>query len=188
MTKQDKLNNEISNLLSNKNNKEFYEFIKFTVNKFSELYNKDKNKDEIYLMTFKEVNKIYKLQPKKRHRRVIPECELCMGRKLDTLQCTRRRLSGQEYCKSHMKKLTNGRIDKPLTKPQSSGKRGRKRKTQIDPKYFDDDYKTLFPCVIEGKKYLSDIDNNIFEFLTNNKEKVKFLGILTLEGKIESKK
>ena len=34
MTKQDKLNNEIANLLSNKNNKEFYEFIKFTVNNF----------------------------------------------------------------------------------------------------------------------------------------------------------
>jgi len=175
----------------NKINKEMYELVKFTLNKFTEIYNSNKmtnkNKDDVYYKTFLEVTKVFKIQPKKRDRRHIPDNQVCMGRKLDTLQCTRRRLPGKEYCKSHAKKLTNGRIDEPIKKPTNTGKRGRKRKNKIDNKYFDDNYKTLFPCVIEGKKYLSDIQNNIFKFIDETQESVKFLGVLNLEGKIESK-
>ena len=164
--------------------------MKFTITKYCEISKNSNNSkiDEGSLYDiFKEVNKVFKVQPKKRHRRIIPECQLCMGRKLDSLQCTRRRLPGQEYCKSHMKKLTNGRIDKPQNKAASNNKRGRKRKVKIDAKYYDSNYSTFFPCVIEGEKYLSDINNNIFKFIGENNEKIKFLGVLTLEGKIEKK-
>jgi len=170
----------------NKTNKELYDLVKFTLNKFAELHKPNISKEDMYYNIFKEVNKHYKIAPKKRQRRIIPENNLCMGRKLDTLQCTRRRLNGKEYCKSHCKKLTNGRIDAPIEKPRIVGKRGRKRKTQIDPKYFDENYKTFFPCVIEGEKYLSDINNHIFKFVTGDNTKVKYLGILSLDGKIES--
>ena len=175
-----------TNIGLNKTNKELYDLVKFTVNKFTELHKPNISKEDMYYNIFKEVNKHYKIAPKKRQRRIIPENNLCMGRKLDTLQCTRRRLNGKEYCKSHCKKLTNGRIDAPVDKPRTVGKRGRKRKTQIDPKYFDDNYKTFFPCVIEGKKYLSDINNHIFEFVEGDNTKVRYLGILSLDGKIES--
>lgn len=175
----------------NKINKEMYDLVKFTLNKFTELHNSKKanckSKEDLYYKTFLEVIKVFKIQPKKRDRRHIPENQVCMGRKLDTLQCTRRRLPGSEYCKSHAKKLTNGRIDEPVKKSPSSGKRGRKRKNKIDNKYFDDNYKTLFPCVIKGEKYLSDIQNNIFKFVDEKQESVKFLGVLSLEGTIDKK-
>ena len=170
-----------------KTNKELYNLVKLTLTKYNEIKKINKNSEEIYYEIFKEVNKIYKLQPKKRHRRIIPECQLCMGRKLDTLQCTRRRLQGKEYCKSHLKKLTNGRIDSPLKKSPTSNKRGRKRKNKIDSRYYDQNYKTFFPCVIEGEKFISDINNNIFKFVDDKKEKIEYLGVLTLEGKIEKK-
>jgi hypothetical protein len=170
----------------NKTNKELYDLVKFTLNKFAELHEPNISREDMYYNIFKEVNKHYKIAPKKRQRRIIPENNLCMGRKLDTLQCTRRRLNGKEYCKSHCKKLTNGRIDAPVEKPRVIGKRGRKRKTQIDPKYFDENYKTFFPCVIKGEKYLSDINNHIFKFIEGDNTKVKYLGVLSLDGKIES--
>lgn len=175
-----------------KTNKELLNLIKFTIKKYIELSqqnnnSQNQNSEEFNYNIFKEVNKIYKIQPKKRHRRIIPECQLCMGRKLDSLQCTRRRLPGKEYCKSHMKKLTNGRIDDPPKKSPTSNKRGRKRKIKIDDRYYNQNYKTFFPCVIKGEKYISDIDNNIFKFVDESKEKIKYLGVLTLEGDIEKR-
>ena len=178
---QSKVNSELQ---LDKNNKELFNLVKFTILKYCELNQNIQVNENSFYNIFKEVNKVFKVQPKKRHRRIIPECQLCMGRKLDSLQCTRRRLPGQEYCKSHMKKLTNGRIDKPQNKPLTNNKRGRKRKNKIDLKYYDDNYKTFFPCVIEGKKYISDINNNIFEFIDQNNEKIRYLGVLTLEGSI----
>ena len=119
----------------NKINKEMYELVKFTLNKFTEIYNSNKitnkNKDDVYYKTFLEVTKVFKIQPKKRDRRHIPDNQVCMGRKLDTLQCTRRRLPGKEYCKSHAKKLTNGRIDEPIKKPTNTGKEGENEKIKL---------------------------------------------------------
>ena len=186
--------NEVeNNTESNKTDKEYFELIKYALDKFLSIISTDinstnikiNNKEEIYKKVFLEVNKSFKIQSIKKQRRSIPSNQLCMGRKLDNLQCTRRRLNGKEYCKSHFNKLTNGRIDSPSKKPTTTGKRGRKRKVKIDDKYNDENYKTFFPCVIKGKKYLSDIENNIFEFVNEEKDKIKYLGVLTLEGKIE---
>ena len=139
------------------------------------------NKDLINII-FSDTIKRYKINSKKRNRRVIDKDCMCMGRKLDTLQCTRRRLPGHDYCLSHVKNRPNGRIDEEIVIKKSKGKRGRKRKNNYDPKQNDEKYSTLWENVIDNEKYLIDINNNVFTF---DLTKPKFLGIKNLEGKIE---
>ena len=100
------------------------------------------------------INKKYNITPKKRNRKHIPTCDMCMGRKIDGLQCTRRRLPNMEYCKSHCRKLPNGRVDQPNPAPKVKAKRGRKRKIEFDPRQNDDEYATLWEKILEGEKYL----------------------------------
>jgi hypothetical protein len=39
---------------------------------------------------------------------------ICLGRKIDGTQCTRKKYNNNDFCKNHMKKLPNGRVDIPL--------------------------------------------------------------------------
>tara|TARA_B100000902_G_C27299043_1_gene911713 strand:+ start:1854 stop:2477 length:624 start_codon:yes stop_codon:yes gene_type:complete len=128
------------------------------------------------------INKKYNITPKKRNRKHIPTCDMCMGRKIDGLQCTRRRLPNMEYCKSHCRKLPNGRVDQPNPAPKVKAKRGRKRKIEFDPRQNDDEYATLWEKILEGKKYLVDIKGHVF---TYQNEKLTYIGNKTLEGKID---
>jgi len=41
---------------------------------------------------------------------------ICLGRKIDGAQCTRKKYNNNEFCKNHIKKLPNGRVDIPLEK------------------------------------------------------------------------
>ena len=41
---------------------------------------------------------------------------ICLGRKIDGTQCTRKKYNNNDFCKNHIKKLSNGRIDIPLEK------------------------------------------------------------------------
>jgi hypothetical protein len=41
---------------------------------------------------------------------------ICLGRKIDGTQCTRNKYNNNDFCKNHIKKLSNGRIDIPLDK------------------------------------------------------------------------
>ena len=105
-----------------------------------------------------------------------------MGRKIDGLQCTRRRLPNSEYCKSHSRKLPNGRVDQPNPVPKVKAKRGRKRKVEFDPRQNDNEYATLWEKILEGEKYLVDIKGHVF---TYQNEKLTYIGNKTLEGKID---
>jgi len=41
---------------------------------------------------------------------------ICLGRKIDGTQCTRMKYNNNDFCKNHIKKLSNGRVDIPLDK------------------------------------------------------------------------
>jgi hypothetical protein len=128
------------------------------------------------------ISKKYNITPKKRNRKHIPTSDMCMGRKIDGLQCTRRRLPNSEYCKSHCRKLPNGRVDQPNPIPKVKAKRGRKRKVEFDPRQNDNEYATLWEKILEGEKYLVDIQGHVF---TYQDEKLTYIGNKTLEGKIK---
>lgn len=42
---------------------------------------------------------------------------ICLGRKIDGKQCTRKKYNNSDFCKNHIKKLSNGRVDVPITEP-----------------------------------------------------------------------
>ena len=110
-----------------------------------------------------KIIKEYNGNNKKRYKKNMPPDTLCLGRKLDTKQCSRKKHNGTEFCKSHSRKLSNGRIDQPL-QIISKSKRGRKRKVQFDPRQYDNEYITLWEDIIEGYKVLVDNNNNIYSF------------------------
>lgn len=121
------------------------------------------------------INKIgVKFGVKKRNRRILPKDLQCMGRKLDFKQCTRGRIDGTEYCKSHKNKLKYGRIDDELEyKPVK--KRGRRKKS-INSK---NNYVYTNIHKIGGVDYLVETTTNyVFTFDMNNP---KFLGIMDNE-------
>jgi len=100
---------------------------------------------------------------KKRCKKVINLDMICIGRKLDNKQCTRKKHNDSDFCKSHFIKLSNGRIDQP-TQINLRNKRGRKRKVEFDPRQYDNEYITLWEDIINGEKVLIDINNNIYTF------------------------
>lgn len=109
-----------------------------------------------------EVNDMTKVK-KKRVRRVIPDNMRCMGRKIDGLRCTRSRITGYEFCRSHCKSLPNGKInDGKIIKPKTS-KRGRKKKYENN-----DDYLKVYKKTIDGEQYF--IDENQYIYTTNLNE------------------
>lgn len=109
----------------------------------------------------------YTTNLKKRNKKNIDQSLICLGRKLDNKQCSRRKHEGSDFCKSHLRKLSNGRVDQPLV-PVTKNKRGRKRKVQFDPRQYDNEYVTLWEDLIDGHKVLVDNNNNVYTFnLTN---------------------
>lgn len=175
------------NMLSD-NNREMYDLCNYITNLLLheiQHINANTTKSEIVSMIYDATIKRFKyMKPKKRNRKVINKENMCMGRKLDYLQCTRKRLPGQEYCLSHVKNRPNGRIDHEHIIKKSKGKRGRKRKNNYDPKLNNKEYLTMWEVIINNEKYLCDKNHNIYSFDTN---KPKYLGKMTLDNKIESK-
>ena len=104
---------------------------------------------------------------KKRNRRVLPAEFQCMGRKLDSKQCTRGKRDNSDYCKSHENKLPFGRIDEPF-KGKEVKNRGRKKRDKHN------DFIATHVEIIEGKNYLVDDNNFVYTFNINNPE---FMGI-----------
>lgn len=118
-----------------------------------------------------DLNKVgIKLGLKKRNRRVLPPDKQCMGRKLDSKQCTRGRYKeGSEFCKSHDNKLPLGRIDDEYVQKEPS-QRGRKKKnSKKSSEYILTRIKTIGEI-----NYLVDDRNFVYSFDTNNP---RFLGI-----------
>ena len=62
-------------------------------------------------------------------------------------------------------------------------KRGRKRKVELNDKYKNNDYITMWPEIWEGKKILIDKNNNIYTFDIKNP---KYLGEKMLNNKLKT--
>jgi hypothetical protein len=118
---------------------------------------------------------------KKRCKKIVSNELICLGRKLDNKQCTRKKHNGSEFCKSHLVKLSNGRIDQPIT-VAIRNKRGRKRKVEFDPRQYDNEYITLWEDIINGEKVLLDNNNNIYTFDLINPQ---YLGKKTIDLKLD---
>jgi hypothetical protein len=118
---------------------------------------------------------------KKRCKKVVSGDLICLGRKLDNKQCTRKKHNGTEFCKSHLIKLSNGRIDQ-ANNVVVRNKRGRKRKVEFDPRQYDNEYLTLWEDIINGEKVLLDGNNNIYTFDLENPQ---YLGKKTIDTKLD---
>ena len=123
----------------------------------------------------------YQIVSRRRNKKNIGSEEMCMGRKIDNQRCSRRRINGTCYCKSHNKRLPNGCINDPIPPPKEKAKRGRKRKIEFNKKQFDPNYITLWEDIIDGKRLLVDSFNNVYSYDT---EKPVYLGTKTLDSKI----
>ena len=118
----DALLNKTLNGLDNKNFKNMY-YISYKilfgfVEKLKEDDKIDIDKQDLENFIEKDFNEImqkFTNNLKKRNRKTLQNELRCMGRKIDGKQCTRRKKNGCEYCQSHYKKLTNGRIDDDST-------------------------------------------------------------------------
>jgi len=130
-----------------------------------------------------EIGKTFSIIQKKKSTRVkLHDSEMCVGRKIDNLRCTRRKLNKSEFCKAHNNKLVNGRYDKNIETPKKTpNKRGRKRKVNIDPKQYNDDYITLWEDCVDGEKRLVDKFSNVYTIDVN---KPVYLGKKSLDGKL----
>lgn len=81
-------------------------------------------------------------------------CNKCLARKQDGLQCTRNKKNNSDYCGKHINNRKYGRIDDNNNKDQKY------EKTHIE--------------MINGNNYLIDEDNYVY---TNNIENPKLIGI-----------
>lgn len=87
---------------------------------------------------------------KRKKNRILDKNELCMAKKADGHQCTRRRKDGKEFCGKHMNNLKFGRIDD-------------------DDKYNDTSkYIKTTQEKIDGVDYLVDSNNVVYSFDKNN--------------------
>ena len=87
---------------------------------------------------------------KRKKNRILDKNELCMAKKADGHQCTRRRKDGKEYCGKHLNNLKFGRIDD-------------------DDKYNDTSkYIKTTQEKIDGVDYLVDSNNVVYSFDKNN--------------------
>ena len=109
-----------------------------------------------------DFNVFNKKRPRKKNKTVTKE-DLCMARKADSLQCTRRRKSGCDFCGKHVGNLKHGRIDDTDEYSNSD-------------KFIHCSIKT-----INGTQYLIDQNNIVY---TNDVENPSILGKLSSDGKI----
>uniref|UniRef100_A0A6C0F0F4 WRC domain-containing protein n=1 Tax=viral metagenome TaxID=1070528 RepID=A0A6C0F0F4_9ZZZZ len=118
---------------------------------------------------------------KKRCKKAINIETICLGRKLDGKQCTRKKHIDSDFCKSHLIKLSNGRIDQD-NNTKICNKRGRKRKVEFDPRQYDNEYITLWEDIINGQKVLIDSNSNIY---TYDLKAPRYIGKKTVNTKLD---
>ena len=87
------------------------------------------------------------------------KCTICMAKKADGFQCTRRKKPGGDYCGKHIKKLKFGRIDDELRYSDKS-KYIKTKRENIDGEYYlVDDQNLVYSCskthpLLLGKKVI----------------------------------
>jgi len=99
---------------------------------------------------------------KKNSRRIIPDNKRCLGRKIDGLRCTRSKILNNDFCRSHLKSLPNGRVDDGKTINQKPLKRGRKKKYKKYEKNTND-YICVYKKKINNCTYLLDEENYVYK-------------------------
>ena len=152
-------NNILDILCSNFNNK-----LTEIIDSIATEYNLDKEKlISKYIGDVSDISEILDDKKKKRKKnKVLNSEELCMAKKADNNQCTRRRKPNCDYCGKHQNNLKFGRID--------------------DEEKFNDNSKYIRTLHerIGGEDYLID-DNNIL--YTFDKENPTVLG-RKVDGKV----
>jgi len=101
---------------------------------------------------------------KRKQNKKLAENELCMARKADNAQCTRRRKDGSEFCGKHCNNLKFGRFD------------------DIEKYSNNDDYIKCESKQIDGHDYLWDKNTNIV--YTYDVDNPKIIGKLDSNGKL----
>lgn len=119
---------------------------------------------------------------KRKGKKHIPVDELCMARKTDLQQCTRRKLKESDYCTAHNKKLVMGRIDEPC--PINRIKYKNRRKANVI-KVQHTDLLSTYLGVINRQKFLIDSYNRVYYYNSANPEDTCYIGIYNLEGSID---
>jgi hypothetical protein len=140
--------------------------IKNILDSISEEYNLDKTKLYDKYLNKNIADSEIKIEVKKKKRKKITKLnndELCMARKADGLQCTRRRKDTLEFCGKHCKNLKFGRID-DKTKYSNNKEFLKTREEKID-----------------GKNYLIDDKNIVYNYDINNPI---IIGKLNPDGKL----
>jgi len=138
--------------------------------------------DELLNEHLPEKIRLHNLLIKRKNRRNLPMTEMCMGRKLDMQQCTRRRQDNYEYCASHTKKLKMGRIDEPFPSELLKGKRGRRKKQLVNV-----EHQNCIPTyleVINRQKFLIDDYGRVYYYNEANPQDTCYIGVQTLSGDI----
>lgn len=125
----------------------------------------NENIDKILKNVLPNISKKYTVITKRRNRKLIPTSDMCMGRKIDGNQCTRRKINSTDYCKSHNRKCPNGRIDEThINSIKVKAKRGRKRKVEFDTRHSDPTYIPMWETIIDGDRKLIDKFENVYSY------------------------
>lgn len=132
------------------------------------------------------------------------DTNICIAIKTNKEKCSQRVKAGSTLCNRHYNlKMKKGSILDINSMQNTSEfklvvnnegiytyqhnekkKRGRRRKYEISDKFYDDDYITVWPEIVNGQKLLVDNDNNVYTF---NFENPEYLGTKTLEAKLIKK-
>ena len=105
---------------------------------------------------------------KKRKKKNVKSCDICMARKQDGNQCTRRKKDGQEYCGKHIKNRKYGRIDD--------------NSNILDKLADDDNYIMTWIETFNGQEYLVDSNNIVY---TKNIENPSIVGRKISDGVLQ---
>ena len=89
---------------------------------------------------------------KKYSRRKVPDNKRCLGRKIDGLRCTRSKILNEDFCRSHLKSLPNGRIDDGIDFKNNKKSR----------KYDNENYICVYKKNINNITYLLDNENYVY--------------------------
>lgn len=139
--------------------------------------------DELLDDNLPEKIRLHNLLIKRKNKRNLPPTEMCMGRKLDMQQCTRRRQEGSDFCASHSKKLKMGRIDDPFPSQLLKSKRGRRKKHVVNVE--KQDCISTYVEVINRQKFLVDNYNRVYYYNKDNIQDTCYIGVLNLDGSIK---
>lgn len=125
---------------------------------------------------------------------------ICIAIKTNKEKCNQHIKEGEIFCNRHynlnekksnildVRKLLNDNNYKLVLKngiytfqTNEKKKRGRRRKYEIAPEFYDDNYITVWPEIVSGKRLLIDNDNNVYSF---NFKLPEYLGKKTIDAKL----